>query len=322
MNYTQFIIKMKESLQERLGADVTVETIHVPKNNGVMLQGLTIRKADDRVVPTIYLERFYEDYLEGRALEDILEDFLELYDGQEMMGLPDFAFFHDYEQVKEKLSVKLISRKKNKGMLKEMPSKNFLDMAVVFYCLVESAHAGTAAVVIKNSHMKKWGVSVDQLYEDALKNAERMLPGNIRTMEELLSQMVLEEDASAWECRQEESEDFPKLDGFVEKNKEQGVRGIPLLILTNTRRYLGASCILYKGLLGRVAREMGRNLYILPSSIHEVILLPENHVQSAHRLIRMVTEVNRTQLEAEEVLSDSVYYFDRKTGEISIYDMK
>lgn len=320
MNYTQFIIKMKECLQERLGADVTVEMIHVPKNNGVMMQGLTIRKPEERVVPTIYLERFYEDYLEGRDLEDILEDFLELYDEQEMMEMPDFDFFHDYEQVKRKLAVKLISKKKNKEMLAEMPSRDFLDMAVVFYCLVESLHAGTAAVLINYSHMEKWGVSVGQLYEDALKNAERMLPGSIRTMEELISRMMLEEDIPVWEWEKEVEADFPKLDGFVEKNRKFG--GIPLLVLTNSRRYLGASCILYRGLLERFAKKLGKNLYILPSSIHEVILLPENHVRSADKLIRMVTEVNRTQLEAEEVLSDSVYYFDRMSGEISIYDMK
>ena len=83
MNYSQFIIKMKENLQEKLGMQVKVETIDVPKNNGIVLQGITIRRPGERIVPTIYLESFYADYLEGRDLEDILEDFIEIYEEQE-----------------------------------------------------------------------------------------------------------------------------------------------------------------------------------------------------------------------------------------------
>lgn len=320
MNYSQFIIKVKEGLQERLGAEVKVESIHVPKNNGVVLQGITVRRPEEKIVPTIYMERFYEDYLEGRDMEDILEEFMELYEEQDAAQMPDFDFYQDYEKVKKRLAVKLVNRKKNTAMLSEMPSRDFLDMAVTFYCLVDCPQTGTAAILIKNVHMEKWGITVDELYEDALKNAESMLPGSIRTMEEMLSRLVLEEDIPVWEWKGKEQEDFPMLDGFVEKKKDFG--SIPLLILTNSRRYLGAACILYRGLLEQFSEKIGKNLYILPSSIHEVILLPEDCVKKADSLIRMVREVNRTQLEPEEVLSDTVYYYDRKKKEISIYQAK
>lgn len=320
MNYSQFIIKVKEGLQERLGAEVKVEAIHVPKNNGVVLQGITVRRPEEKVVPTIYMERFYEDYLEGRDMDDILEEFMEIYEEQETAQMPDFAFYQDYEKVKRRLALKLVNRKKNAAMLVEMPSRDFLDMAVTFYCLVDCPQTGTAAILIKNTHMEKWGITVERLYEDALKNAERMLPGSIRTMEEMLSRLVLEEDIPAWEWKEKEQEDFPMLDGFAEKRKAQ--EGIPLFILTNSRRYFGAACILYRGLLERFAEKTGKSLYILPSSIHEVILLPEDCVKKADHLIRMVSEVNRTQLEPEEVLSDAVYYYDREKREISICHIK
>jgi len=320
MNYSQFVSKVKEGLQEKLGEEAKVEAISVPKNNGIMLQGITIRRPEEKVVPTIYMERFYADYLEGRDLEDILEDFLEIYEEQDATETMNFEFYHDYEQVKKKLAVKLVNRKRNKKMLSEMPHREFLDMAVVYYCLMDSVNMGTAAILVKYAHMEKWGVSEQQLYEDALKNSEVMLPGRVRTMEELLSRMVLEDDISVWEWRGEEPDDFPMLEGFMEKTVKFG--HVPMLILTNDRRYLGASCILYRGLLKRLADKLGKNLYVLPSSIHEVILLPENYVRSADKLIRMVTEVNRTQVEPEEVLSDTVYYYDRKAERISIYDIK
>lgn len=320
MNYSQFIVKMKESLQEKLGAEVMVEMVSVPKNNGIVMRGLALRRRDEKIVPTIYTEGFYADYLEGRDMEDILEDFLEIYESQDVVRKPDVEFYNNYEEVKKRLALKLVNKEKNKIMLEGMPHREFLDMAVIFYCLVDSPLAGTAAILIKEEHMKNWDVSAEKLYEDALTNAESMLPGTVRSMEEMLSKMMLKEEVSAWQWREEEQEDFPKLEGVGEV--EKGFDGIPLLVLTNNRRYLGAACILYRGLLAEYAKKIGRDFYILPSSIHEVILLPEDKVDSSENLIHMVAEVNRTQLAPEEVLSDTVYYYDRRSGEISIFDEK
>lgn len=320
MNYAQFIIKVQEGLQERLGEEASVDMLHISKNNGIMLQGIAIRRPGEKVVPTIYLEGYYQDFLDGRDMEDILEDFLAIYEEQGEVEPPDFRFYQDYEQVKKKLALKLVNKEKNKEMLAEMPYKEFLDMAVVFYCLTENPITGTAAILVKDTHRQQWGITVDELYEDALKNAERMLPGCIKTMEEMLSKMVLEEDIPIWDWNGIEQEDFPKLEGVMEDSPmfEQ----MPLLILTNRRRYLGASCILYKGLLEQFAKSLRNNFFILPSSIHEVILIPENKVQNVKNLLQMLMEVNRTQLSPEEVLSDTVYYYDEKTGKISVYEVE
>lgn len=320
MNYSQFMVKIKESLRERLGAAVDVEMVSVPKNNGVVMQGIALRRPGEKVVPTIYTEGFYADYLEGRDLEDILEDFLEIYEEQGEAETPDVDFFSDYGKVKKRLALKLVNREKNRAMLAEMPHREFLDMAVIFYCLVENPSAGTAAILVKEAHRKNWGVTAEELYEDALANAEKMLPGTIRSMEEILSRMMLEEHAAEWDRGNEEEEDFPGLEGVRGDHGKYG--GIPLLVLTNSRRYLGAACILYRGLLAGFAGKLGKNLYILPSSVHEVILLPEDKVNRSENLLHMVTEVNRTQLAPEEVLSDAVYYYDRESGEIRIYDEK
>lgn len=320
MNYSQFMIKMKESLRERLGEAVEVEMVSVPKNNGVVMQGIALRRPGEKIVPTIYTEGFYVDYLEGRDMEDILEDFLEIYEKQDEAETPDVNFYDDYEKVKKRLALKLVNREKNKAMLAEMPHRDFLDMAVIFYCLVDSTAAGTAAILIREAHRKNWGVTAEELYRDALENAEKMLPGTIRSMEEILSKMMMEENMPEWDRRKEEQEDFPALEGVCGEDRK--FDGIPLLVLTNSRRYLGAACILYRGLLAGFAKKLGKNLYILPSSVHEVILLPEDMVNRSENLLRMVTEVNRTQLAPEEVLSDAVYYYDRESGEMRIYDEK
>lgn len=318
MDYSQFIVKMQERVRETLGAGLDVEPVRVRKNNGVVLQGLTLRKAGGKVVPTIYLEKFYEDYLAGKDIEDILGEFVELYEQQEDMPIPELECFGDYAQVRNSLAVKLISRERNAALLAEVPHRDFLDLSIVFHYLLNSPAMGQATVLIKNTHLEMWNIGTDTLCEDALKNAEKMLPGNIRTIDEIITRLLLEDREAFREWRGMEKDLFPKLDGFLEGNGEK--KRIPLLILTNSRRYYGASCILYEELLKKFAGELGDNFFILPSSVHEVILLPEIYVDNVKKLFRMVSEVNRTQLEPEEVLSDSIYYYDRKDGKIRIYE--
>ncbi len=338
MNYSKFIIKMKESIQENLGVAASVDTISVQKNNGILLQGITIRRKGEKIAPTLYLEKYYEDYLEGRDFEDILDEFLEAYEQYnscDTLHGDDFDFLKSYEKVKKCLAVKLVNKEKNSAMLADMPYVDFLNMAIIFYCLVDNPATGTATIAIKNTHMEYWQVNVETLYQDALKNVENMLPGEIRTMEEVLCGMIMEEIGVKWEFPKEGNDDFPKLEGFIEKNKkrmdkekmnkekmdkEKSDDHMPLLVLTNKRKYFGASCILYHGLLEKFSERLGQGFYILPSSIHEVILLPENYVKHPDRLMKMVSEVNETQLDPEDVLTDSVYYYERKTGRMSIYD--
>ncbi len=310
MNYIQFTTSMKKQLQKMLEAEAQVENISVEKNNGVVLQGITIKRKEDRVVPAIYLEKFYEDYLEGKRLEELAEEFLEAYQERDMQSGMDFSFFREYKNVRKRLAVKLIQKEKNSIFLKETPHVEFLDLAMVFYCSLEIVGAGCAAVTIKESHLNSWGITTEQLCQDALENAPKLLPGKIHTIDEVVRRLL--EGAE----EEEEKEEFPVLEGF---EKEKDTR-FPMLILTNTNQCFGASCIMYKGLLKRFADKIEDNLYILPSSVHEVILLPEGQTKKPNLLLQMVQEVNETQLEPEEVLADSVYYYDKEADEIRLFD--
>lgn len=319
MNYSQFIIKMKDSLQKNLGVEANVETVSVQKNNGIVLQGIAIRRKGDQIVPTIYLERFYEDYLEGRMLEDILEEFMEVYEQHDTFPASEFEFYHTYEDVKKHLAVKLINKERNLSMLTDMPYVNFLDLAVVFYCLMESPVTGSATIMIKNTHLEQWDITVEQLYQDALHNAEVMLPGEIKTIEEILAGMILEDNSTDWKWPEKISGQFPKLEGYRGEGEKKGEGHVPLLILTNRRRYVGASCILYKDLMKKFAKKIEQGFYILPSSLHEVVLIPEKYVKKPGKLLKMVAEVNKKEIAPEDVLSDSIYYYEKETEEISIY---
>ena len=92
----------------------------------------------------------------------------------------------------------------------------------------------------------------------------------------------------------------------------------PMYVLTNRKRCNGAACVLYEQVLENFAKKINDNLYILPSSVHEVIMIPASFAGKASQLREMVEEINATQVEDEEVLSDSVYFFNRMTKKLEL----
>ena len=136
--------------------------------------------------------------------------------------------------------------------------------------------------------------TLSQLYQDARQNALRLLPAELDSMTDVIRELT---------------------DGMDELED----MGVPMYVLTNKRRTQGAVCILYEGILWECYKCIGEDYYILPSSVHEVILLADTGEEDIQLLKRMVREVNATQVLPEEVLSDSVYYFDREKREVSSF---
>ena len=147
--------------------------------------------------------------------------------------------------------------------------------------------------------MKMWKVKKEELFKDALKNAQETMPCHIRTMSEVLKEFMSYDDTYDDQARK-----------VLEKQSNA------MLIMSNHENFYGASCILYDGVLQHLADCNKTSYYILPSSVHEVILLPQELAEYPSELKNMVKEINRTQVEPEEVLSDEIYFFDRLSGKI------
>ena len=137
MKIHTFIFHILQKMQNDLEGEATVSIHDVTKNNGVVLTGLTFSKKDVNISPTIYLEDFYKEYQEGKSMEGILEEIKEIYYGSRMENSINMDFFTDYEKAKKNIVYKLINYEKNKELLKEIPHKKFLDLAIVFYYLVD-----------------------------------------------------------------------------------------------------------------------------------------------------------------------------------------
>ncbi len=302
MQYKEFMEKIKKSVSDYLGKDVSVEMKEVRKNNGVILQGLVINGKEESLSPTIYLNGFYEDLRKGRPFGDIVCAIAAIYQDNRIAGKINLDFFADYNVVKRRIFIKVINYEKNKKILEELPHKRFLDLAVVCYYIYMNDFLGRGSIQIEIDHLDKWGISEETLFQDAERNTAINLGVEIKEMGEVIKEML-------WESFGEEAEQLSEM-------AEQAKQEAPMHIMTLKGRYFGAACIYNRELLRDFALAHHTNFYILPSSIHELILLPDDGRQEVQALKSMVEEVNMSHVAPEEQLSDSVYYFDMFKNEV------
>ena len=284
-------------MQDVAGADACVQVQEVRKNNNVVLHGLSILRKGQNVSPTIYLDSFYEMMEEGTDVECIVKKILEVY----VRGLPrgnvDMEFFKDFASVRDRIVYRLVNREKNRDLLCEIPHVEFLDLAVCFCYSYEHPEIGEGMILIHNTHMEMWETSHRELMRLAERNTPRLMPAWLCGMDQALKG-VLDEEA------------------LLQLKQMQKETGKYMYVLSNDRRCQGAAAILYPGMLARAAQQLGGSFYILPSSIHEVILFRDESQSGGEQLHEMIEDINRNQLREEEVLSDYAYRYDAATGKI------
>ncbi|MBO6259907.1 MAG: hypothetical protein J6N47_03680 [Lachnospiraceae bacterium] len=318
MDFKDFCNKVKKSLEDYYGEEKEVEIRSVTKNNGVVLQGLTVRGKDSKLAPTIYLESFFEQYSSGRLFSGVIEEIISLAAVNKDHLFFDPEDFENFEKAKEHIVIKLVNTELNKLLLKEVPNFPFHDMSVVFFYLIEGGEGGNASILINNTHMETWKTDPDTLYKIALKNAPVMLPAKLHKMDSLMRNIFLEDirrkfESGVLNCPAEYgSDDDSWMENLADEMLEMMKNGCEsrIYVLTNREKYFGASCLLYDNVLKDCAEQTGGGFYILPSSVHELILVPDKMADDVESLSRMVREVNDTQVEDDEILGYSVYHYE------------
>ncbi len=284
-----------------------VETQIIIKNNGLKLEGIFIKQSGKLVSPTFYIEDLYDEYCNGADIDCIVNKVI---DGFETRNIPAdeiCKFMSDFMLVKEKVVFKIINFDDNQDLLKEVPYRKVLDLAVVYYCRIDYPEIGRGTITIKNENIEMWNVSEEDLYEAAFENANKYLPCSIMPMHTVLGQYV--EDNFTEELKEQENQ-------FIEKINSD----VNLYVMTNNEKSFGAATMFYENVLENFAMQLHKNLYILPSSIHEVLLLPveDKDDYKTMQLQEMVFEVNNTQVMLEERLSYNVYFYNLENKKIEL----
>jgi len=266
--------------------DMMLSVYTAEKNNGVKRQGITIAQKGINISPTIYLEEYYEKYLNGCSIEGVAKDVLRLYHEVRLQKSWDEEKISSYKEIESKIVYRLVNLEANSNLLKEIPYVAYLDLAVIFYAMLEINEHGTACMLIRNEHLEMWEVTANDIYNKAKENTWKLLPSEFHTMRAMME----------------------------EYNKKGSYVGMDILhVLTNKIRSFGAAAILYEGVLEMVGDFLEDNYYVLPSSVHEVIIVSETEAPwGGAGLSEMVKEINHTQVDEEDILSDTAYYYDRE----------
>lgn len=300
MTIEEFAVKIQRAVGTKLGEQYEVQLQRVRKNNNVYLHGILILTKKQNVSPTIYLDSFLDAYGRGVSLSEIVEKIICIYKEDTPGSNVNMEFFKEFDKVKNRICYRLIHISENGDLLKAMPHIEFMDMAIVFFYAYQGRELGDGSIAIHNTHMEMWNTTTAELLRLAQINTPNLFPWESNSMEDILVELM-------------EDDDFEGLD---ESEREAFWEKAPMLVLSNKKRVYGAACILYPGLLEKLSEKTKTGFYILPSSIHEVILLQDCGDEDVKNLKNMIEEVNRTQVQPEEFLSDSLYYFQKSDKKI------
>jgi len=203
----------------------------------------------------------------------------------------DLSFFRNFDSVEDKLSFKLVGLKDNKEYLEDIPYRRFEDLAMVPICMVRNSEIGVGHITIRNSHLDLWGITYDRLWKNLMENSTKTAEVKIKTMPDFLGEDYIN--------------DFDVLQNII--------------IVSNKEQNYGAGAVLYPGVLEKISDKYGKNLYVLPASVHEVLVLPEQGEEDeAEMLEAIVRQVNAGVLSKEDFLSDKIYYYEKTAGILAV----
>lgn len=295
MNYPEFIYGLQKELQERVGAKAKVCLSTVEKLNGANEDALVIEKDGKELHLRIYLRDLYEESGMGSNLEACVEGLYHLCEEKPFVSRGDIP--GSWQSAKRRIELRLVKKKWNKEILREVPYKEYLDFAVIFVVFLAENEGVHATLTVSLGLMKKWEIELEELWEAAQENLKKE-SFLVKSIDSVLGDVIGEET-------------------MEEDVKEQCGA---LYVMSNARQCYGARVILRKDILRRFAKERNNNLYLLPCSLHEFLALEDDGVCESSGLKNLVCEMNEESgmIKQEQWLSDSVYYYDREKDEVRI----
>ena len=306
MNFEAFMDSIKKHIKEYLpesyqDAQVTIRE-QQKLNNRYM--GLTvIRPGDDRI-PTINLTDLYRQSYENPRfrITDVLEQISQII--QREPEHFDVSRLTQYKEAKKHLFMRVSNIEENLQVLDNVPYVKRADLAITFHIAVEENEAGRASAIVTNNMMENFGVTRNQLYKDALENSSFIAPVMIDNLGEVVGRMEIEE----MEARGASEEEIRKAEERIYVESQYN----PMFVVTNETLLYGGSAIFYPGVMDQLGEVLNGDFFILPSSVHETLVVPDDGRISCHELKAMVMAINEKEVAPEDRLADEVYHYDTR----------
>lgn len=283
------------------------------KNNGVYRTGISLCRPGERIGIVIYMEPYEEKYRQGRPLDEIVKDAAaEARKAYALGRTYPIDGLHDFSQIKDQLEPVLINARANRELLRDIPHERLEDLAVAFRT-VRFTETGVMSMRVTDKHLEKWGIGKEELKRQAFANVQVSGKYVLQDLKDCLIELF-------GEGRSEENL-LTALDDFLQKEYEQRdplTYCGEIYALSNRERNYGAAAVLCPEVMEKVDRLFPEGFYLLPSSVHEYLIVRKEEDTDLKGLEAMVREVNRTQVEPAEILSNHVYEYDREKGSICL----
>lgn len=286
--------RLAEAVKEMVGTECTVRFQEVEKNNGLVLQSITIQEPGAMIAPTLYIDRLLERVRTGEiSLQDAAGEIAGIYRNfqNNKSGISDIVSSLNKEYILERVVYQMVNMEKNAGRLADMPYKELLDLAAIYRVVIREDASETASIAVSRAFCDMYSITEDELDAAARRNTE-MKGFCVQTMASVLAEIT----------------------GMPE---ETVGLDISMWVISNPARLNGASVMLYSSCFDSLARKLGSDLYVLPSSIHEVLAVPVGKM-NPDELRDMVCLINAGEVEADEVLSGNVYRYSCEENKLVI----
>lgn len=311
-NYEEFknqvVDQIKDHLPKELQqCDVFIQ--QVEKNNK-SLDGLIIQDPGNPITPSIYLNSYFEDHQNGRPMDNILDEITDIRMSAHLdLGKEfDASMLTDYNQVKDQIVCHLVGSEHNQSYLNDRPHQMVEDLAVTYHVNLREDSNGTMSVPVTNQLLAAFGVSQEDLHQQAVTNTEQLYPHKFASMHETMTEIMLPDIMNSYgmdeaSARAMVEEMMPPDDGNM-------------FVLTNSTKVNGATALLNEQTMQDIAEQIGGDYFVLPSSIHEVLVVPKTVDMDYRELEAMVQEINANEVAPADRLSDHVYEYDAKDHEL------
>ncbi len=317
LSYEEFCEKVEKEMVQYMTQEyhnAVFKLVDVIKENDEKHTSLEM-ETEQNIIPNLYLEECYRVYQKTGNIEATMQLMAHKYQESMNQGEKNIGFdISDYEQVKERLFLSVLNKEKNEQYIqnscyKEVPGT---DLAAVTKILCHRNEEEQAVIPVNENYLSVWGVSKEEIYEQALINTPKLFPPELMNMGDVITYLSLMEEIDP------NAVSFLQNMDASEESMQYVLSPQEMYVLSNKQKLNGATVLLYPETLQNIAEREGSNFLILPSSIHELILVKDTGSLCVQELQEMVISVNRTTLHPEEFLSDEIYCYDCQEHRISM----
>ena len=287
MELKAFADIVSEGIQKVMGEDYSISVVEKFKNKiGIEF----VKKSEASLqTHTVHIQDLLGEYNKKDDIETIVQEVISRYNRSLEAASEVYQLDFELEQCRNRVIYRLMSRERNQKLLDGTPYIPFLDMAITFHIVVSLNKRYVQTIRISEKIQKRWGVSVEQLLKMASANTENILPLEITSLDKMVEKYI-----------------------NVEKRPPKHPQDLDMIVITNCIGIYGAAAILYKDLMQSLADELNCDLYVVPSSVHEMIVIPAEDKELYEMLSSLVKEVNTQCVDPDEILADRVFIYMRE----------